>query len=51
MPKHLSIDIISTSHGDMYQVIDEDGLIYLTTFDRHIADICLSAIKDSFGLE
>lgn len=41
----LSIDTVHTTHGLQYNIVDRDGTIYATTYDKLAADICYNALR------
>lgn len=43
-PSKFSIDVVNTSYGKQYNIVDKDGTVYATTYDKQCADIIHKAI-------
>ena len=39
-----SIDVVNTSYGKQYNIVDKDGTVYATTYDKRCADIIHKAM-------
>ena len=47
-PNALKVELVITSHGLEYHVIDKDGTVYATTYDTAAAGICCDALNQRY---
>lgn len=47
-PNALKFELVITSHGIEYRVIDKDGTVYATTYDAAAAGICCDAMNQRY---